>query len=71
MWRACPPTSYQWYFEGVPIAGADQRVYNIVDATVEDAGVYRLDAFDGEGNMLLSMDNRRPRHRRYRAQVRR
>ena len=56
MWRACPPTSYQWYFEGVPIAGADQRVYNIVDATVEDAGVYRLDAFDGEGNMLLSMD---------------
>ena len=50
------PTSYQWYFEGVPIAGADQRVYNIVDATVEDAGVYRLDAFDGEGNMLLSMD---------------
>ena len=43
------PTSYQWYFEGVPIAGADQRVYNIVDATVEDAGVYRLDAFDGGG----------------------
>ena len=50
------PASYQWYFEGAPIAGADQRVYNIVNASVEDAGVYRLDAFDEDGSMLLSMD---------------
>ena len=50
------PASYQWYFEGAPIAGADQRVYNIVNASVEDAGVYRLDAFDENGDMLLSMD---------------
>ena len=50
------PASYQWYFAGAPIAGADQRVYNIVNASVEDAGVYRLDAFDENGDMLLSMD---------------
>ena len=50
------PASYQWYFEGAPIEGADQRVYNIVNAAPEDAGVYRLDAFDADGSMLLSME---------------
>ena len=50
------PASYQWYFEGAPISGADQRVYNIVNAAVEDSGVYRLDALDENGDMLLSMD---------------
>ena len=50
------PASYQWYFEGAPISGADQRVYNIVNAAVEDSGVYRMDAFDENGDMLLSMD---------------
>ena len=46
------PASYQWYFEGAPISGADQRVYNIVNAAVEDSGVYRMDAFDENGDML-------------------
>lgn len=50
------PASYQWYFEGAPISGADQRVYNIVNAAVEDSGVYRMDAFDENGDMLLSME---------------
>lgn len=50
------PASYQWYFEGAPISGADQRVYNIVSAAVEDSGVYRMDAFDENGDMLLSME---------------
>jgi len=50
------PTSYQWFFEGEAIAGADQRVYSIVNAQVEDSGVYRLDAFDENGSMVVSMD---------------
>ena len=50
------PASYQWYFEDAPISGADQRVYNIVNAAVEDSGIYRMDAFDENGDMLLSME---------------
>lgn len=50
------PAQYQWYFNDVPIDGANQKVYNIVNAQVEDTGVYRLDAFDADGKMLVSMD---------------
>ena len=50
------PASYQWYFNDAPIADATQRVYNIVGAREEDAGVYRLDAFDADGGMALRMD---------------
>ena len=50
------PTAYQWYFNDAPIDGAVQKVFNIVDAKVADAGIYRLDAFGEEGQMLLSMD---------------
>ena len=50
------PDSYRWYFEGAEIPGADQRVYNIVNAQVSDSGVYRLEAFDADGRMLVSMD---------------
>ena len=50
------PASYQWYFEDEAIAGANQKVYNIVNARVEDSGVYRMEAFDAEGRMLVSMD---------------
>jgi len=47
---------YQWYFNGEAIEGANQKVYNIVNAQTEDTGVYRMDAFDAEGNMVVSMD---------------
>ena len=50
------PASYQWYFEDAAIPGANQKVYNIINAQVEDSGVYRMEAFDAEGRMLVSMD---------------
>ena len=50
------PASYQWYYEGRAIEGANQKVYSIVNAQVDDSGVYRMDAFDENGKMLVSMD---------------
>ena len=50
------PASYQWYFNDQAISGATQKVYSIVNAQVENSGVYRMDAFDAEGRMLVSMD---------------
>ena len=50
------PDSYQWYFKDVPIDGANQKVLNVVDAQPEDTGLYRLDAFDADGAMVVSMD---------------
>ncbi len=50
------PSSYLWYFNGAAIAGANESVYSIDAATPEDAGTYRMEAFDDGGKMLLSMD---------------
>ena len=50
------PAEYQWYFNDAPIQGANQKVYNIANAQPEDTGVYRLDAFDADGAMVISMD---------------
>ena len=46
----------QWDFGDAKIEGADQKVYTIVNAKPEDAGTYRLDAFDDAGRMVVSMD---------------
>ena len=50
------PDTYQWYFNDQPIQGANQKVLNILNAQPSDAGLYRLDAFDEDGAMLVSMD---------------
>ena len=50
------PAQYQWYFNDAPIDGANHKVYNIVNAQPEDTGVYRIDAFDEDGAMLVSTD---------------
>lgn len=50
------PAQYQWYFNDVPVDGATQKVFNIVNAQPENTGVYRMDAFDENGRMLVSMD---------------
>ena len=50
------PASYQWYFEGAMIPDAEQSVYNIANARVEDSGTYRMDAFAGDGRMLASVE---------------
>ena len=50
------PASYQWYYKDQAIEGANQKAYSIVNAQVEDSGVYRMDAFDESGKMLVSMD---------------
>lgn len=50
------PSSYCWYKDGIKIPGADQKVYVISRATVEDSGLYRMDAFDDSGKMLVSID---------------
>ena len=50
------PASYQWYYKDEAIDGANQKAYSIVNAQLEDSGVYRMDAFDADGKMLVSMD---------------
>ena len=50
------PASYQWYFQGALIPDADQSVYTIANAQVTDSGTYRMEAFDADGKMLVSMD---------------
>ena len=36
--------------------GADQKVLNIVNARPADSGLYRLDAYDASGALVVSMD---------------
>lgn len=50
------PKTFQWYKDDAELAGANQKVYTIVNAKVEDSGVYRMEAFDENGKMLVSMD---------------
>ncbi|MBQ3079715.1 MAG: immunoglobulin domain-containing protein [Clostridia bacterium] len=50
------PTAWQWYFEGEKIENnADERIYNIVNAQMEDAGLYTMQAYQGD-KMVLKVD---------------
>lgn len=50
------PTSWQWYFEGEPIAeNGTSRVYTIFNAQPEDAGIYRLMAYVGD-QLVMSVE---------------
>lgn len=50
------PARYMWYFEDELIDGADDKAYTIIRATVDDAGMYRMDAYGDDGAMLVSME---------------
>lgn len=50
------PTSWQWYFKGEPIEqNGDQRIYNLLNATEEDAGLYCLKAYKDD-TLVVSVD---------------
>ncbi len=43
------PTRYQWYFEGEAIEeNGNERIYNLLNAQVEDAGIYTIEAYTGD-----------------------
>jgi hypothetical protein len=44
-----PPMSYQWYKNGVPLAGATSGVYLILTVTTNDAGSYQLRVSNSAG----------------------
>ena len=50
------PARYQWYFGDQAIEGATEQVYTIVNAQAEDAGTYRLEAFDDADQLVVSME---------------
>ena len=50
------PAMCRWFFEDELIEGADSCVLSIGSASLEDAGAYRMEAYDAEGAMLVSME---------------
>ena len=54
--EGCTPTDYEWYFGGQLLTeNADSRVYTIVNAQKEDAGIYTLKAYE-DGTMVAMVD---------------
>ncbi|MBR3929389.1 MAG: immunoglobulin domain-containing protein [Clostridia bacterium] len=50
------PTRYQWYFEGEAIEeNGNERFYNLLNAQVEDAGIYTMEAYTGD-NLALKVE---------------
>ncbi len=47
------PTRYQWYFEGNAIEkNGNERIYNLLNAQPEDAGIYTMEAYTDEELVL-------------------
>ena len=43
------PTGYQWYYEGKAIEkNGNERIYNLLTAMPEDAGIYTMEAYVGD-----------------------
>lgn len=49
-------TAYRWYFNDEAISGAVYDNLDIMNAQTDDAGLYRMDAFDADGRMVVSME---------------
>jgi hypothetical protein len=47
-----PPLSYQWYFGGVPIAGATAAAYTIPSVSDFDQGLYSVKVTDGFSSLV-------------------
>jgi fructan beta-fructosidase len=55
-----PPITLQWYMNGVPVTGANNPIYSIVDSSVFDAGQYVLVAQNSHGCITSSVVNMFP-----------
>ncbi len=49
-----PELRYQWYFNGVPIAGANGRTYTVANATAAQAGRYTVEVSNATGRVISS-----------------
>lgn len=50
------PATCRWYFGEELLEGENTNALIIRSAAVEDAGTYRYEAYDANGNMLVSME---------------
>src|SRR6185312_11807356 len=46
--------SYQWYFNGSPIAGATSAIYRLAAATTANTGAYAVDVIGAGGTIRSS-----------------
>jgi Leucine-rich repeat (LRR) protein len=52
--------SYQWYKNGVAIAGANSRIYTLANATLANAGIYTCNSYSNELKLSSLVLEREP-----------